>query len=114
MTGNSRQKFKYLNLYIVLTKRAFEVNKKAFFINFKGLSTAENCLWPESAPLGNNYFGSQSFFMSCHFIKIFVQQFLIAAVQSFNIFKLIEWGPANTYLKSIIETLEKGMKCVQN
>ena len=114
MTGNSRQKFKYLNLNFVLTKRAFEVNKKAFFINFKGLSTAKNCLRPESVLLRNNYSRSQSFFMSCHFTKIFVYLFLIAAVQSFNIFKLIEWDPANTYLKSVIETLEKGMKCVES
>ena len=32
-------------------KRAFEVKQKAFFIIFKGLSVAKNCLRPESAPL---------------------------------------------------------------
>ena len=32
-------------------KRAFEVKQKAFFINFKGLPVAKNCLRPECAPL---------------------------------------------------------------
>ena len=32
-------------------KRAFEVKQKAFFITFKGLPVAKNCLRPESAPL---------------------------------------------------------------
>ena len=32
-------------------KRAFDVKQKAFFIIFKGLSAAKNCLRPESAPL---------------------------------------------------------------
>ena len=32
-------------------KRAFEVKQKTFFINFKGISVAKNCLKPESAPL---------------------------------------------------------------
>ena len=40
-------------------KRAFELNQKAFFIIFKGLSIAKNCPRPESAPsrfkaLGNS------------------------------------------------------------
>ena len=52
MTKKSRQ-FKYLNIFkklnILRTKRAFQ--KKAFFIIFKGLSFAKNCLRPESAPL---------------------------------------------------------------
>ena len=46
----------------------------------------------------NYYFGSQSFFMSCHFTKIFVNLLIIAAASSFNVFKLIGWGPANIYL----------------
>ena len=32
-------------------KRAFELKQKAFFIIFKGLSIAKNCLRPESVPL---------------------------------------------------------------
>ena len=32
------------------TKRALEVKLKAFFIIFKGLSIAKNCLRPEIAP----------------------------------------------------------------
>ena len=38
------------NLNIVRTKKAFEVKQKAFFIIFKGLSVAKNCLRPESVP----------------------------------------------------------------
>ena len=33
------------------TKRAFEVKQKTFFIIFKGLLAAKNCIRPESAPL---------------------------------------------------------------
>ena len=33
------------------TKRAFDEKQKVFFITFKGLSAAKNCLRPESAPL---------------------------------------------------------------
>ena len=44
-----RSQDKYLN--ILRTKRAFKVKQKAFFIIFKGLSIAKNCLRPESAPL---------------------------------------------------------------
>ena len=32
-------------------KRVFKVKQKAFFIIFKELSVAKNCLRPESAPL---------------------------------------------------------------
>ena len=39
------------NLNILRTKRTFKVKQKAFFIIFKGLSVAKNCLRPESAPL---------------------------------------------------------------
>ena len=39
------------NLNILRRKRAFEVKSKTFFIIFKGLSVAKNCLRPESAPL---------------------------------------------------------------
>ena len=39
------------NLNILKTKRAFQVKQKVFFITFKGLSVAKNCLRPESAPL---------------------------------------------------------------
>ena len=37
-------------------KRAFELKQKAFFIIFKGLSIAKNCLRPESAPLNQLVF----------------------------------------------------------
>ena len=46
MTKNSEQKLKYLK-----KKRAFKVKQKAFFIIFKDLLVARNCLWPESASL---------------------------------------------------------------
>ena len=32
-------------------RRAFKVKQKVFFISFKGLSVAKNCLRPESVPL---------------------------------------------------------------
>ena len=34
-------------------KRAFGMKQKTFFIIFKGLSVAKNCLRPESEPLKN-------------------------------------------------------------
>ena len=42
------------NVNILRTKRAFEVKGKAFFIIFKGVSAAKNCLRPEIAPLRVN------------------------------------------------------------
>ena len=39
-------------------KRAFKVKQKSFFIIFKGLSVAKNCLRPESAPLKEKHFSS--------------------------------------------------------
>ena len=39
------------SLKILRTERAFKVKKKAFFIIYKGLSAAKNCLRPESASL---------------------------------------------------------------
>ena len=39
------------NLNIYRTTRDFSVKWKVFFIIFKGLSVAKNCLRPESAPL---------------------------------------------------------------
>ena len=39
------------NVNILRRERALEVNEKAFFIIFKELSVAKNCLGPESAPL---------------------------------------------------------------
>ena len=39
------------NLNILRTKRAFKVKQKAFFIIFKELSVAKNCLRPESTSL---------------------------------------------------------------
>ena len=38
------------NLNILRTKRAFKVKQKTFFIIFKRLLVAKNCLRPESAP----------------------------------------------------------------
>ena len=49
MTKKSTQKLKYL-----ANKKAFEVTQKAFFIIFKELSVAKNCLRPESVPLNEN------------------------------------------------------------
>ena len=39
------------NVNLFKRERALEVNEKAFFIIFKGLSVAKNCLGPESVPL---------------------------------------------------------------
>ena len=39
------------NLNILRTKRAFDVKQKAFFIIFKGLSSAKNCIRAECASL---------------------------------------------------------------
>ena len=49
----------------------------------------------------NNYFGSESFFKSCYFTKIFVHLLIVAAVSNFNVFKLIGWDPANTNLFNV-------------
>ena len=46
MNKKSWQKLKYLE-----NEKGFWVEKKHFFIIFKGLSVAKNCLKPESAPL---------------------------------------------------------------
>ena len=46
----------------------------------------------------NDFFGSQSFFMSCHFTKIFVYLLIIVAVSNFSVYKLIGWDPVNIYL----------------
>ena len=48
MTKKSRK-----NINILRTKRAFEVKYKAFFIIFKELLVAKNCLRPESAPFND-------------------------------------------------------------
>ena len=48
MTKKSRQKFKYLE-----NEKSFKVKQKAFFINFKWLSVAKNCLRPESVALNS-------------------------------------------------------------
>ena len=41
-------------------KRAFDVKQKAFFIIFKVLSAAKNCLRPESLPLSDQWTASES------------------------------------------------------
>ena len=48
-----------------------------------------------------NYFGSQFFFMSCHYTKAFVHRLIIAAVNNFNVLKLTGWYPENIYLFKI-------------
>ena len=57
----------------------------------------------------SNYFGTQSFFMSCHFTKVFVYLLIIAALSNFNVFKLIGWNSANTYLFKVKTNTRK--KC---
>ena len=47
----TKQKSQEKKLNILRTKRVFKVKQKAFFIIFKGLSVAKNCLRPEGAPL---------------------------------------------------------------
>ena len=42
-----------------------------------------------------DYFGSQAFFTNYHFTTLFVHLLVLAAVSNSNIFKLIEWYPAN-------------------
>ena len=49
MTKESRQK-----LNILRTKKVFDMKQKTFYIIFKGLSVAKNCLRPESAPLNDS------------------------------------------------------------
>ena len=44
------------NLNVLRTKKYFKVEEKVFFIIFKGLSVAENCVRPESALLISGYF----------------------------------------------------------
>ena len=58
---------------------------------------------------GNNYFGSQSFFMSYHFARIFVHLLTILAV-----FKLIEWDPAKTYLFKVNKNDRKRCELYSN
>ena len=48
------QKSQDKNINILRTKRAFKMKWKFFFIIFKGLSVAKNCVRPESAPLTLN------------------------------------------------------------
>ena len=41
----------FINLKCLENEKSFSGKTKAFFIIFKGLSVAQNCLRPESAPL---------------------------------------------------------------
>ena len=83
---------------------------------------SENKLFPASKFFRKNYFGSQSFVMSCcfskifvhllvivavcyfvmscYFTKIFVHLVVIVAVCYFSLHKLILWDPGNIYLFS--------------
>ena len=45
--------------YISWDRRAFEIKFEAFFIIFKGVSVAKNCLRPESVPLMSTFFKCQ-------------------------------------------------------
>ena len=59
----------------------------------------------------NDYFSSQSFFMSYYFTKIFVHLLVLAAVSNFNVYELIELDPANIYLfKANSTNTKKGVK----
>ena len=68
------------NLNILRTKRGFEVKWQAFFIIFKGLSAAKNCLRPESVPLMQRDF--------CMFYIFYETQPFIVP-DSFRLFSLI-------------------------
>ena len=46
----------------------------------------------------NDYFGSQSFFISYNYIKTFVHLLIFAAVSNFSVFKLIRRYSENIYL----------------
>ena len=52
-----------------MTKRAFKVKEKAFFIIFQALSTAKNCLRPEKAPLSNTNLFEM---MLCNYPAVFI------------------------------------------
>ena len=43
------------NVHILRTKRAFNMKQKVFFIIFKGLLVARNCLRPKSGPSGHRH-----------------------------------------------------------
>ena len=44
------------------------------------------------------------------FHKFFVNLLIIDLLINFNVYKFIEWDPANIYLLKAWETLEKGVK----
>ena len=46
----------------------------------------------------NDYFGSQSFFMSNHFTKIFVHLSVLAAVSTFNVYTFNIYVSLSKYL----------------
>ena len=58
----------------------------------------------------HNYFDPDSFVMNCHFTKLFVHLLIISAVSNFNVFKLIWWDQANTYLFKVNTNIKKKCK----
>ena len=82
--------------------------------NKETLHSGKNCSLPlntvnyeENMFFSNNYFGLQSFFISCHFTKIFVHLLIISAVSNLNVFKLIGWELATTYLFKVKRNTRK-------
>ena len=90
--------------YFLKMKKHYTLEKKLFPARFNIVNYIEKMFFR------NNYFGSQSFFMSCHFTKIFVHLLIISVVSNFNVSKLIGWDPANTYLFKVSTNTKKKSK----
>ena len=55
---------------------------------------------------------SKVLIMNCHFTKILVCLLIISAASNFNVYKLIRWDPANTYLfKFNTDSIKKSEIC---
>ena len=67
MTKKPEQKFKYLE-----NEKSFKAEIKSFFVIFKGLSVAKNCLRPESALYGSLTFNKLPLYTSTFVLVYFV------------------------------------------
>ena len=84
LTLSWRRPLSYRNQFYMTTA---SVMKKLNTVNYK-----------EKLFCRHNYFSPKSFFINFHFTKNFVDLLIIAAVTIFDVFKLIRWDQANTYL----------------
>ena len=71
------------NLNILRMKRAFSFSRYLFFIIFKGLSIAKNCVRPQSAPLKTSIFEEHLWTAA----SVFLQHYQVAA----SIYRSIRW-----------------------